>query len=160
MKMKTKNSSAKKEGIGNKMKLKSVQTKKGNAVVKSQPKAVQTKNDGIDSRIKEIPEDMRNVFLYLVSEKIIDIKKIEFKGNSENYVKQKIEDSINEKYQILNERFSELRKSGVDLGVLNFKLITVSLKIKIFFATYDKKDAENLINRIKEIEKEINKLKI
>lgn len=158
--MKTKNSSAKKEGIGNKMKLKSVQTKKGNAVVKSQPKAVQTKNDGIDSRIKEIPEDMRNVFLYLVSEKIIDIKKIEFKGNSENYVKQKIEDSINEKYQILNERFSELRKSGVDLGVLNFKLITVSLKIKIFFATYDKKDAENLINRIKEIEKEINKLKI
>ena len=36
----------------------------------------------------------------------------------------------------------------------------IPLKIKVFLATYEKKDAENLLRRMQDIEKEISKIKI
>lgn len=121
---------------------------------------IRIKKERIEEILKDLPKNIRDIFLLFISENIIDPKKIEFNGDLEVNVKQKIEDSIKDKYQTMNETFSELRKSGVDLGVLNFKLVMVPLKIKVFLATYDKKDAENVVKRIKEIEKEISQIKI
>lgn len=116
----------------------------------------QIKKVSIEDKLKDVSNNVREILLFFISEGIIDIKKLEFNGDLESNLKQRIEDSIKEKYQNLNERFSELRKSGKDLGVLNFKLMMIPLKIKVFLATYNKKDAENLIKRIKEIEQEIS----
>lgn len=118
------------------------------------------KKENIDDKLKNISPNIREIFRLFLSENIIDSKKIELSGEIENNLKQKIEDSIKDKYQNLNEKFSELRKAGTDLGVLNFKLMIVPLKIKVFLATYSKKDAENVIVRLKEIENEISKIKI
>ena len=101
---------------------------------------------------------LKEVFSILSSKNIIDPKKINLRGDAESNIRQQIKDSLNDKNQNLNETFSELRKSGKDLGVLNFKLMMLPLKIKMFLSTYEKKDLENLIIRIEEIETEINKL--
>ena len=101
---------------------------------------------------------LKEVFSILSSKNIIDPKKINLRGDAESNIRQQIKDSLNDKNQNLNETFSELRKSGKDLGVLNFKLMILPLKIKMFLSTYEKKDLENLIIRIEEIETEINKL--
>lgn len=117
------------------------------------------KKESIEDKLKNIQKNLREIFLFFISENIIDSKKIELVGDIESSIKQKIEDSAKDKYQNLNEQFSELRKSGNDLGVLNFKLMMIPLKIKVLLATYDKKDAENLIKRLKEIENELNQIK-
>lgn len=129
--------------------------------MKKEKKKMEIKNNqikkvSIEDKLKDVSNNVREILLFFISEGIIDIKKLEFNGDLESNLKQRIEDSIKEKYQNLNERFSELRKSGKDLGVLNFKLMMIPLKIKVFLATYNKKDAENLIKRIKEIEQEIS----
>ncbi|GEM_PF-1465722 len=126
--------------------------------IKNNPK-MNIKREKIEDILKDISKNVREIFLLFISENLIDLKKIEFKGDLESNIKQKIEDAIKDRYQNMNETFSELRKSGVDLGVLNFKLVMIPLKIKVFLATYEKKDAENVINRIKDIENEINKVK-
>jgi hypothetical protein len=110
-------------------------------------------------KIKILPKNIKEVLFFLISEKIINPNKIKLSGDLEGNVKQVIEDSIKEKYLDINERFSELRKSGKDLGVLNFKLMLIPLKIKIFLSTYEKKDIEILLMRIKDIEKEISSTK-
>lgn len=117
------------------------------------------KKESIEDKLKNIQKNLREIFLLFISENMIDSKKIELVGDIESSIKQKIEDSAKDKYQNLNEKFSELRKSGTDLGVLNFKLMMIPLKIKVLLATYDKKDAENLIKRLKEIESELNRIK-
>jgi hypothetical protein len=102
---------------------------------------------------------LKESLLFLISKKIINQSKINWRGDFESNIKQGMEESIKDKYNDMNEKFSELRKSGKDLGVLNFKLMIIPLKIKIFTATYEKKDAENIIKRMEEIENEINSIK-
>lgn len=110
-------------------------------------------------KVNNLPANLKDVLSFLVSEKFLDFNKIPKRGNLEENIKQKIEDSFKEKYQTINGEFSELRKSGKDLGVLNFKLIMLPLKIKVFLSTYEKKDAENVLRRMQEIEKEIGLIK-
>jgi hypothetical protein len=125
-----------------------------------QKKAQESKNTKEESLISNIKDtNLKEILRFLISNKIVNTKKINLNGDFENNIRQEIEESIKEKYRDIEEKFSELRKSGKDLGVLNFKLMMVPLKIRIFLATYEKKDAENVINRIYEIEKEINSLK-
>ncbi len=118
-----------------------------------------TKEEALEFKLKGIEKNLREVFLFFASEGLIDIRKIQINEEFENNLKQKINDYLKEKNQDLNERFSELRKKGEDLGVLNFKLVMIPLKIKVFMASYNKKDAENVLRRINEIETEINKIK-
>ena len=125
-----------------------------------QKKIQENKTSKDESLIENIKDaNLKEVLLFLISNKIINPKKINWKGDFENNLKKDIEESIKDKYHDINEQFSELRKSGKDLGVLNFKLMIIPLKIRVFLATYEKKDAENLIKRIQEIEKEINSIK-
>jgi hypothetical protein len=123
---------------------------------KVQTKKISEVTPSIES-IKDLP--LKESLLFLISKKIIDPKKLNWKGEYERNIKQGIEETIKEKYKDINYRFSEIRKGGKDLGVLNFKLMMIPLKIKIFIATYEKKDAENVIKRMEEIESEINSIK-
>lgn len=127
------------------------------------PKKMQQKNqknpkennsyllDSMDNKLKETA-------LFLSSKKYIDLK-ITNREDIEEGTKKMIEESIKDKFHSLDELFSELRKKGKDLGVLNYKLMIIPLKMKVFLATFEKKDAENLINRFEEIQKELNTIK-
>ena len=129
---------------------------------------MQTKKDknniikkiSFEDKIKGVSPNIKQILLFLISENVINQNKVRLIGDLENNIKQEIEESIKEKYENLNEKFSELRKSGKDLGVLNFKLVMIPLKIKVFLSTYEKKDIENILRRMQEIEKEINHIKI
>jgi hypothetical protein len=116
-----------------------------------------TNNESLIQNIKDV--NLKETLAFLISNNIIDTKKINLSGDFEVNLKKDIEESIKDKYHDINEQFSELRKSGKDLGVLNFKLMAIPLKIKVFLATYEKKDAENVIKRFQEIAKEINSIK-
>ena len=108
-------------------------------------------------KIKDL--HLKESLVFLISKKIINPNKINWKGDFEANLKQQIEESIKDKYKDINERFSEIRKSGKDLGVLNFKLMIIPLKIKVFLSTYEKKDAENILKRMQDIEDELNSIK-
>lgn len=116
-----------------------------------------TNENSIADRIKD--PHIKEIFLILVSNKILNSAKIKLGEDIEASIKQEIKESINDKLQEMNELFSELRKSGIDLGVLNFKMMMLPLKIKMFLSTYEKKDLEILLKKIQEIEGEINTLK-
>lgn len=119
-------------------------------------KISENKTNKQDLIIKKICNpSLKEVLIFLSSKKILNINKINCIGDIEINVKQEIEDSIKKRYQEIHEKFSELRKNGKDLGVLNFKLMMIPHKINILLATYEKKDAENLIKRIEEVEKGI-----
>lgn len=111
------------------------------------------KQDLIINNIKD--PNLKEVFLILVSNNILNLSKINPTGDIEGNLKQDIKEAVNDQFQEMNENFSELRKSGRDLGVLNFKMMMLPLKIKMFLSTYEKKDLENLLKRIQDIENEI-----
>jgi len=113
--------------------------------------------ESLADKIKDIK--LKELFLLVKSKKMINPNKINLNGDLDENIKQEIGNSLKDKYHDLNDKFSELRKSGKDLGVLNFKLMIVPLKIKVFLATYEKKDAEKIIQRIEEIENEIASIK-
>jgi hypothetical protein len=110
-----------------------------------------------EDRIKD--SKLKETVLFLSSKKIINLNKINFNNEFEKNLKQEIAESINSKYDDINNKTSDLRKNGKDTGVLNFKLMMIPLKIKVFLSTYEKKDAENVLRRIQEIENEIGKFK-
>jgi hypothetical protein len=121
---------------------------------------VQNKKIDKEVKIENIKDNkLKEILIFLSLKKVINTNNINWNGDIEANIKQEIEESIKEKYQNINEKFSEIRKSGKDLGVLNLKLMIIPLKIRVFLSTYDKKDAENVIDRIEEIEKEINSIK-
>ncbi|HJX50317.1 MAG TPA: hypothetical protein VJ438_02550 [Candidatus Nanoarchaeia archaeon] len=113
--------------------------------------------ESLADKIKDIK--LKELFLLVKSKKMINPNKINLNGDLDENIKQEIGNSLKDKYHDLNDKFSELRKSGKDLGVLNFKLMIVPLKIKVFLATYEKKDAEKIIQKIEEIENEIASIK-
>ncbi|MBP6857309.1 hypothetical protein KBC25_02695 [Candidatus Pacearchaeota archaeon] len=102
---------------------------------------------------------LKEMALILESKGIMKVKKINSETDAEEIIKQEMKDSLQNKIQDLNETFSELRKRGIDLSIFNFKLVILPLKLKVFLATYEKKDLENILNRIDEIDKEIKKYK-
>ena len=96
---------------------------------------IQTKNQKSKTNETSKAEKIKNprlneIVLLLESENIININKVPSTGDFEENVKQEIEISLKEKYRDLSEKFSEIRKTGKDLGVLNFKLMIVPLKIR------------------------------
>jgi hypothetical protein len=120
-------------------------------------KSKTNKEDNLLSKLKD--NSLKECLLFLISESMVDVKKINLNGEIEENVKKDIEEAIKDKYKNIEENFSEIRKEGKDLGVLNFKLMIIPLKIKVFLATYEKKDAENVLKRMKEIEGELIKFK-
>lgn len=102
---------------------------------------------------------LKEIFLILKLSNLIKVNKINWNGEIEENIKQEIKESLQDKIKDLNDTFSELRREGKDLGVLNFRLMILPLKLKIFFSTYDKKDLENLLMKINNIENEIKKYK-
>lgn len=101
---------------------------------------------------------LKEIFLILTSNKMLNPTKIKWNEDIESNLKQEVKEIFKDKIQEINDRFSEIRKSGKDLGVLNFKLMMLPLKFKVFLSSYEKKDLENLLKRIHEIEEDINKL--
>jgi hypothetical protein len=85
--------------------------------------------------------------------------KIDLDNETDEGIRQKVFEAVRDKHHDLSDLFSELRKSGKDLGVLNYKLMMVPLKIKMFLSTYEKKDLDILVKKIKEIDDELKKVK-
>jgi len=102
--------------------------------------------------------NLKEIFLILTSNKMLKPSRIKLDGEIESNLKQEVKEIFKDKIQEINEKFSELRKGGKDLGVLNFKLMMLPLKFKVFLSSYEKKDLENILKRIQEIEGDISKL--
>jgi hypothetical protein len=127
--------------------------------VEQKMQKIKTKANKEDYLDKVKNPRLKEMALILESKGIMKVKKINSETDAEEIIKQEMKDSLQNKIQDLNETFSELRKRGIDLSIFNFKLVILPLKLKVFLATYEKKDLENILNRIDEIDKEIKKYK-
>ncbi len=103
-----------------------------------------------DSKIKETARLVKQIGI-----KINYNPKINNPREIEEYFLEEIGNYLNEKYNDIKERVSELIKFGYDGNVWVFKLMIIPLKIKIFLSTGDKKDFNNVTKRLNEILKEI-----
>jgi hypothetical protein len=122
-------------------------------------KATQKNKINEEERLGKIKDpNLKEIFLILTSNKMLNSSKIKLNEEIESNLKQEVKEIFKDKIQEINEKFSELRKEGKDLGVLNFKLMMLPLKFKVFLSSYEKRDLENILKRIQEIEEEINKL--
>ena len=127
--------------------------------VEQKMQKIKTKANKEDYLDKVKNPKLKEMALILESKGIMKVKKINSETDAEEIIKQEMKDSLQNKIQDLNETFSELRKRGIDLSIFNFKLVILPLKLKVFLATYEKKDLENILKRIDEIDKEIKKYK-
>lgn len=127
--------------------------------LKKMEKATQKNKINEEERLGKIKDpNLKEIFLILTSNKMLNSSKIKLNEEIESNLKQEVKEIFKDKIQEINEKFSELRKEGKDLGVLNFKLMMLPLKFKVFLSSYEKRDLENILKRIQEIEEEINKL--
>jgi hypothetical protein len=101
---------------------------------------------------------LKETLLFIKSKGLIKIN-YDFKAESETeleyYLKEEISNFLNDRYNDVHEKVSELRKKGKDLKVITFKIMQIPLKIKTFLATCERKDFERILQRIGEIEKEV-----
>ena len=106
-----------------------------------------------DPKLKETVIFLKN------SRKIVfDSGTQEFKDSQEveEFFKEKIRDWLHQKLSEICEKLSEIRKQNIkDTKVINFKLMTIPLKIKVFLATNSLKDLENILKKMDEIKKEL-----
>lgn len=76
----------------------------------------------------------------------------QFKSQSEfiNYFKEEFVRFLNSEVNILKGRLSDLRKKGKDVSQLDLKIMAIPLKIRLFAATFSKKDFDKVTNLLKE----------
>lgn len=131
-------------------------------VSKPPTKATQT------SQVQRIPQSspiIEKISDPVLKETVISTKQMGIKINYapklqnsyeiEEYFKEEIGSYLNEQYNEVHERVSELIKSGYDGKVWSFKLMFIPLKIKIFLSTGNRKDFNNVTKRLNEILKEV-----
>jgi len=85
------------------------------------------------------------------------LMKLNFASKSE-FIKSLNEDLVNlllEANNELKERLSSLRKKGKNVKSIDLRIMTVPLKVKIFSATYSKKDFDKVIEIMKGIDAEL-----
>lgn len=105
-------------------------------------------------------EKLKETLNFVKSNNLIRLNpKINFENTSEaeDYFREELGNFLNEKYNDVHEKVSEIRKEGKEATVITFKLMMIPLKIKMFLATCGKKDFEKVLKIISEIEKEIPK---
>ena len=74
---------------------------------------------------------------------------------TEKYLREKILDYLKDKYESTKYQVSLLRRKGIDTKMIDFKLMSVPLKIKIFKSTSSKKDFDTLTGIFERINKDI-----
>jgi hypothetical protein len=107
-------------------------------------------------------ENLKETLNFVKSKNLIKLNseiKFENAPEIENYFKEELGNFLNEKYNDIHEKVSEIRKQGKEATVLTFKLMMIPLKIKMFLATCEKKDFEKVLNMIEEIKRDIPKNK-
>jgi len=103
-----------------------------------------------DEKLKETIEFVKSKNLVKLNPRI----KFENYIEAENYFKEELGNFLNDKYNDIHEKVSEIRKEGKEATVITFKLMMIPLKIKIFLATCEKKDFEKVLNMIEEVKNE------
>ena len=122
------------------------------------------------SRAEFLNQNYKNFLSLVKDESLLGILK-EFKekdlikfeegpqGNSqkeaEKYVKEKVIDYFKDSYESLKYQNSVLRRKGIDTKMIDFKLMSIPLKIKIFKSTFHKDDFDKLVGLIEKIKQEI-----
>jgi hypothetical protein len=105
-------------------------------------------------------EELKETLNFVKSNNLIKLNpKINFENTqeAEDYFREELGNFLNEKYNNIHEKVSEIRKEGKEATVITFKLMMIPLKIKMFLATCGKKDFEKVLNIISEIGREIPK---
>jgi len=90
------------------------------------------------------------------------LAKLNFKTKKE-FVKTLLEELVNllrEATKELKYRSSKIRKTGTKIKGIDLKLMTIPLKIKVFMATYKKKDFDKVVSIMGEIDREIKPLEV
>jgi hypothetical protein len=108
-----------------------------------------------DSNLAEVVKifDKRKLIKFNDKDIILETKK-----DVEEFVKQKIFEYLENKQNMLYEKISELRKKGADTKDIEFQLMSLPLKIKVFKATLKNKDSDKILEMIKIIDKQIKNL--
>lgn len=86
------------------------------------------------------------------------LKKAKTKKDIIELLKEEIINGLNETHQELKRKISSARKRGFNVKHEDLVLMTLPSKIKIFAATFKKKDYENSEKVIKDVENTLNKL--
>lgn len=107
-------------------------------------------------------EDIRSILKYLKSknysiEKLLKDRKFDSKKELIKFLKEILVSFLNDEYNELKGKVSTLRKKGVDESHIELRLMSVPLKIKLFEASFHKKDFDKVINLTDSIEQELKK---
>jgi hypothetical protein len=115
--------------------------------------------DKLAKRIKN--KDVAYIFEFLKKENYSLIEKMllgkKFKSEEEfvEYFKEEFIVFLNSEVTSLKERVSYLRKKGEDLGGLDLKIMSIPLKIRLFSATFSKKDLDKVTDLLEESDKNL-----
>lgn len=128
-------------------------------------KGLLIKIDDLNSLSKKLNDkDMVYVLDYLKKENYSLIEKL-FLGktfDSENefieYLKEEIARFLESEVNLLKNRLSDLRKKGIDVSELTLKVMSIPLKIKIFSASFNKKDFDRVVFMINKMDSEIKEI--
>lgn len=123
------------------------------------------KVDDLNSLSKKLKsKDLAHVLEYLKKEDYSLIERL-FIGktfNSENefmrYLKEEIVRFLESEAGLLRERVSALRKNGLDMNDMGYKVMSIPLKIKLFSATFNRNDFDKVILMIDKIDGELKQV--
>jgi hypothetical protein len=139
-----------------------MEKKKIPVVLTKNPPQIKTDNkpEVINENYKIEDEQLKETLNFVKSKSLIKFNisiKFEDYKEAEKYFKEELGNFLNDKYNDIHEKVSEIRKQGQEATVITFKLMMIPLKIKMFLATCEKKDFEKVLNIIEEIKKDLPK---
>jgi hypothetical protein len=111
-----------------------------------------------DKELAEILKEIEKKGLYNTIIKPKSGTKLSNQKEVEKYMKEQIINFLKDRCDNLKSRISESRKKGKDVKIAEITVMSLPLKIKIFNATFKKKDFDKIFQIEESVEKEIPKL--
>jgi len=135
--------------------------------VTSKKESIFIKVDDLSSLSKKLGNrDIAHVLEYLKKENYSLIEKL-FVGktfDSEDefmrYLQEEIVRFLESEVGLLKERISGLRKKGLDVSDIDYRVMSVPLKIKLFSASFNRNDFDKVVLMIDKIDEELKKFEL
>lgn len=128
-------------------------------------KGIVVRVDNLDELAKRLKnKNIEYVLQYLKKENYSLLEKIFLKKTFESekefvdYLKEEIVVFLESQCNGLKDRISYLRKKGKDVKDMEFKVLSIPLKIRVFQASFESKDFDKVINLLTNLDEELKKL--
>jgi len=107
-----------------------------------------------DKKVAEILQYLKKKDYIFIKKRILN-RNFESEKEFNQFLREEVANFLKGWHDDLKGRTSDLRKSGKDIGTMGFKLMSIPLKIRLFEASFYKKDFDKVVTMLEKMQESL-----